>query len=153
MFLVIILSWSNSSCLCTIHMPPLSVSQPVIDNVYVVREMKQQREPNSVCTGQFWNEQDCLFVGNTCTLATQSSVGGFLRVHPEGWWRWGCGDGFPVGCVLPLNTPNSPPPPPAVVITSLFRPILHHFSFNHRHSVPRRWNTILLLINFNDLVS
>ena len=43
--------------------------------------------------------------------------------------------------VIYLLTP--PHPPPTVFITSLFRPLPHHFSINHRHSVHRCWNTIL----------
>ena len=114
--------------------------------------MKQQRQPYSVCTGQFWNGQDCLFISYTCMLATQSFLwcsvpaGGYLAEHPEGWWRGGCHSGLPVSCGLPFDTLNTPPPPTAIVITSLCWPLLHHFSINHRHSAHRHRNTILSLI-------
>ena len=92
-FLVIVLSWNNSFCLCAIHMPSLSVHQPFTS-------LGRHRWRSST-----WY---------TCTLATQSflwrsvSVGGYLKVHPKGWWRGGSYDGsITVGYVLPFDTPTT----------------------------------------------
>ena len=91
----------------------------------------------------------------TCTLASQSflwrsvPVCGCLPVHPDGWLRGGCLDGLPVGCVLPYDTLNTLPPPPAVVITSLFRPLPHHFYILIYITGTRFTDTLLVLMNYN----
>ena len=144
MFYVIVFSWNNSPCLFTIHGPSLSVHQPFMSLGRQVT--KKQRQPYSVWTGQFWNGQDCLFVWYTRTLATQSlsfsvqcqSTAAFQCTQTDSEEESVMTDGLPVGCVLPFDTLDTPPPPHAVVVTSLFRPLPHHVSINHRHSVHRQ---------------
>ena len=51
---------------------------------------KQQRQPYSVCTGQFWNEQDCLFAWYVCWQPSPSlgvqfqSEASYQRIQKNG---------------------------------------------------------------------
>ena len=117
--------------------------------------MKQQRQPSSVCAGQFWNEQGCSCDKRACWQPSPSFGIQFqLAVALQCTQRDGKEEAvmmdnqWAVFCLLTL-TPNIPPPPPATVVTSLYQPLLHHFSVNHRHSVQKCWNTIFLMINYN----
>ena len=69
---IIALSWNNSSCLCTLHVPSLAVLQPFM--VLGSRRWRSSKESPTVYTGQFWNGHDCLF-WYTRTLATQFFLG------------------------------------------------------------------------------
>ena len=61
-------------------------------------------------------------------------------------WRITSGLCFFVTCLHSKQPPPlrpTPSSPPAVLITSLLRPLSHHFSISHGHSVHKRWDTIL----------
>ena len=153
----IVLSWNNSHCLCTTHLPSLSVPQPYMS--LGRHRWHEAAERTVLCLHwavlEWPGQSDCC----TCALATQSFLLAFsssrrLPSSAPRKWKGDLHDGLPVCCVLPFDTPNTPsapptPPPAVVIITSLLRPLPHHFSINHRHSVHRHWNTLLLLINYN----